>query len=64
LRLLKARDWTAGEIADRFPLAKATLSGHMRPPVFFVSLNRPGLFEASVASLGQQSKHRVARSLL
>lgn len=28
LRLLKRRDMTAGEIAERFPLAKSTLSGH------------------------------------
>lgn len=28
LRLLKRRDHTAGEIAERFPLAKSTLSGH------------------------------------
>jgi DNA-binding transcriptional ArsR family regulator len=28
LRLLRATDMTAGEIADRFPLAKSTLSGH------------------------------------
>jgi ArsR family transcriptional regulator, arsenate/arsenite/antimonite-responsive transcriptional repressor len=28
LRLLRRRDLTAGEIADRFPLAKSTLSGH------------------------------------
>ena len=28
LRLLRARDMTAGEIAERFPLAKSTLSGH------------------------------------
>jgi len=28
LRLLRKRDMTAGEIADRFPLAKSTLSGH------------------------------------
>jgi DNA-binding transcriptional ArsR family regulator len=28
LRLLRTRDLTAGEIADRFPLAKSTLSGH------------------------------------
>jgi DNA-binding transcriptional ArsR family regulator len=28
LRLLRARDMTAGEIADRFSLAKSTLSGH------------------------------------
>jgi ArsR family transcriptional regulator len=28
LRLLKAREMTAGELAERFPLAKSTLSGH------------------------------------
>jgi ArsR family transcriptional regulator len=28
LRLLRQRDMTAGEIADRFPLARSTLSGH------------------------------------
>lgn len=28
LRLLRARDMTAGDLADRFPLAKSTLSGH------------------------------------
>jgi len=28
LRILKERDMTAGEIAQRFPLAKSTLSGH------------------------------------
>ena len=28
LQLLRARDMTAGEIADEFPLAKSTLSGH------------------------------------
>ncbi len=28
LRLLSTRDLTAGEIAERFPLAKSTLSGH------------------------------------
>ena len=28
LRLLKGRDMTAGELAERFPLAKSTLSGH------------------------------------
>jgi len=30
LRLLKSRDMTAGEIAERFPLAKSTLSGHFQ----------------------------------
>jgi DNA-binding transcriptional ArsR family regulator len=28
LRLLRTRDMTAGEIAQRFPLAASTLSGH------------------------------------
>ncbi|HEX2987398.1 MAG TPA: autorepressor SdpR family transcription factor [Chloroflexota bacterium] len=28
LRLLQAGDMTAGEISDRFPLARSTLSGH------------------------------------
>jgi DNA-binding transcriptional ArsR family regulator len=28
LRLLRKRDMTAGEIADRFSLARSTLSGH------------------------------------
>jgi DNA-binding transcriptional ArsR family regulator len=28
LRLLRTRDMSAGELADRFPLAKSTLSGH------------------------------------
>lgn len=28
LKLLRAKDMTAGEIAGRFPLAKSTLSGH------------------------------------
>ena len=28
LRLLRSRDMTAGEIADCFPLARSTLSGH------------------------------------
>jgi ArsR family transcriptional regulator, arsenate/arsenite/antimonite-responsive transcriptional repressor len=28
LRLLRARDMSAGELADQFPLAKSTLSGH------------------------------------
>ena len=28
LRLLRRADMTAGELAERFPLAKSTLSGH------------------------------------
>ncbi|MBU6423629.1 MAG: helix-turn-helix transcriptional regulator [Chloroflexota bacterium] len=30
LRLLRRRDMTAGEIADRFPQARSTLSEHLR----------------------------------
>jgi ArsR family transcriptional regulator len=30
LRLLRKREMTAGEIAERFPLAKSTLSGHFK----------------------------------
>ena len=37
LRRLRRRDLTAGEIADGFPLAKSTLSGH------FNVLKRAGL---------------------
>jgi DNA-binding transcriptional ArsR family regulator len=40
LRLLRVRDLTAGEIADRFPLAKSTLSGH------FAVLRQAGLIVA------------------
>ncbi len=28
LRLLRRRDMTAGDLAERFPLARSTLSGH------------------------------------
>lgn len=37
LRLLRKRDRSAGEIAEQFPLAKSTLSGH------FNVLKRAGL---------------------
>jgi DNA-binding transcriptional ArsR family regulator len=30
LRLLRQRDMTAGEIAEAFPLANSTMSGHFR----------------------------------
>ena len=40
LRLLRQRDMTAGEIAERFPLAKSTLSGH------FAVLKQAGLLVA------------------
>jgi ArsR family transcriptional regulator, arsenate/arsenite/antimonite-responsive transcriptional repressor len=37
VRMLRASDMSAGEIAERFPLAKSTLSGH------FSSLRHAGL---------------------
>jgi DNA-binding transcriptional ArsR family regulator len=37
LRLLRKRDMSAGELAERFPLAKSTLSGH------FSALKHAGL---------------------
>ncbi len=40
LRILRGRDMTAGELADRFPLAKSTLSGH------FATLRHAGLIVA------------------
>ena len=40
LRLLRGKDLTAGEIAERFPLAKSTLSGH------FSALKHAGLIVA------------------
>jgi ArsR family transcriptional regulator, arsenate/arsenite/antimonite-responsive transcriptional repressor len=40
LRLLRGKDLTAGEIAEQFPLAKSTLSGH------FTALKHAGLIVA------------------
>ncbi len=40
LRILRRGDLTAGEIAERFPLAKSTLSGH------FTILRNAGLIVA------------------
>lgn len=40
LRMLRKRDMTAGELADRFALAKSTLSGH------FSMLRHAGLIVA------------------
>ena len=40
LRLLRKREMTAGELAEKFPLAKSTLSGH------FNSLKNAGLIVA------------------
>jgi ArsR family transcriptional regulator, arsenate/arsenite/antimonite-responsive transcriptional repressor len=51
LRLLRARDMTAGEIADRFPLAKSTLSGH------FAVLREAGLI------LAEKQSQRIVYSL-
>ena len=39
LELLRERDMTAGELADHFPLAKPTLSGH------FAVLKEAGLIQ-------------------
>ncbi len=39
LELLRERDMTAGELADHFPLAKPTLSGH------FAVLREAGLIQ-------------------
>ena len=41
LRMLRRRDMTAGELADGFPLAKSTLSGH------FAVLRHAGLIVAA-----------------
>jgi DNA-binding transcriptional ArsR family regulator len=30
LKLLRARDLSAGQLAEQFPLAKSTLSGHLK----------------------------------
>lgn len=40
LRLLRQRDMSAGELAERFPLARSTLSGH------FSALKHAGLIVA------------------
>ena len=40
LRLLRRRDMSAGDIAEKFPLAKSTLSGH------FAVLRQAGLIVA------------------
>jgi DNA-binding transcriptional ArsR family regulator len=40
LRILRKRDMTAGDLAERFPLAKSTLSGH------FLVLRHAGLIVA------------------
>ncbi|MBX9791839.1 MAG: metalloregulator ArsR/SmtB family transcription factor [Pirellulales bacterium] len=40
LRLLRQRDMTAGDLAERFPLARSTLSGH------FSALKHAGLIVA------------------
>jgi DNA-binding transcriptional ArsR family regulator len=65
LRLLRRRDMSAGEIAERFPLAKSTLSGHFnvlrhaglvvserRGTTIVYSLNTSALEETVTAVLG------------
>jgi DNA-binding transcriptional ArsR family regulator len=65
LQLLKRRDMSAGELADEFPLAKSTLSGHFnvlrharlivaerRGTTILYSLNLSAFEEAMTAVLG------------
>lgn len=64
LRLLKIGDMTAGDIAERFPLAKSTLSGH------FGVLKHAGLIVAEkngtriVYSLNLSAVEEVLASVL
>ncbi len=64
LRLLKNGDMTAGDIAERFPLAKSTLSGH------FGVLKHSGLIVAEkngtriVYSLNVSAVEEVLASVL
>ena len=64
LRLLKNGDMTAGDIAERFPLAKSTLSGH------FGVLKHAGLIVAEkngtriVYSLNVSALEQVLASVL
>jgi ArsR family transcriptional regulator, arsenate/arsenite/antimonite-responsive transcriptional repressor len=77
LNLLKARDMTAGELADRFPLAKSTLSGHFnvlrqaglivserRQTTIVYSLNLSALEEALAAAMAllQTRKRKKGRT--
>ena len=72
LRLLRTRDMSAGEIADRFPLARSTLSGHFnvlkhaglivaerKATTIVYSLNLSAM-EETIATLIElfQSRHR------
>ncbi len=65
LRLLQAGDLSAGEIAERFPLAKSTLSGHFnvlkhaglvvterRGTTILYSLNLSAFEEATATVMG------------
>jgi DNA-binding transcriptional ArsR family regulator len=73
LEILKRRDLTAGEIAERFPLAKSTLSGHFnvlkhanlivaerRGTTIVYSLN-VSAFEQVAAAVAELLSHRGAR---
>ena len=77
LGLLKSGDMTAGELADRFPLAKSTLSGHFnvlrnaglivserRGTTIVYSLNLSAFEEAlgAVLQLLQTRERRKGRS--
>lgn len=77
LTLLKERDMTAGELADRFPLAKSTLSGHFnvlkqaglivaerRQTTIVYSLNLSALEETLAAAMDllQARKHKKGRT--
>ncbi|HOG46695.1 MAG TPA: autorepressor SdpR family transcription factor [Anaerolineae bacterium] len=73
LRLLGRRDMTAGELADHFPLAKSTLSGHFnvlkhaelivaerRGTIIVYSLNASA-FEEALASIMEIMRVREDR---
>ena len=74
LQLLKRRDLTAGEIAERFPLAKSTLSGHFtvlkhaqlivaerRGTTIVYSLNLSALEEALSVAIEMLSHRRTRK---
>ena len=74
LRLLREGDRTAGEIAERFPLARSTLSGHFnvlksarlivaerRGTTIVYSLNLSSFEEAAAAMLDLFGRDRNGR---
>lgn len=75
LRMLRSGDLSAGEIAERFPLAKSTLSGHFnvlkhaglvvterRGTTILYSLNLSAFEEAVVAVMGVLGVGKDGRS--